>query len=154
VEIVGYTYKAENYTPLGIKELLIREGRVAREVFEPRRTLGEVGLPPRWPSIYDVIATLVAEAGGDIAVPETYDSGDHPKPIFQDEIEFGEDADFTGRPQVIARFAVTTFKSVADQQGWDDTARLTVLAQFIQHKGMEADLAAFAAQVADVENGS
>ena len=77
--IVGYTYRAENYTPAGmIAHLPTGEG----EPFDGW-ALGEgINLDPN-----ENIREIAFSFGVDLADPYSFNSDDFPKPIFADEVD-------------------------------------------------------------------
>lgn len=89
--IVGYAYKGKVYTPLGMKALLIKSNRIGRYKFEPRYLNGQRQVEP---AISEVIANFVRLCGRDMDAPDTYDSADLPKPVFDDEVTEEEQAMF------------------------------------------------------------
>lgn len=77
-DIVGYTYKAENYTVLGMRERLIKDGLLA--------------VAARGMSFDDALHQASEANGFDLDEPESYDTDEWPKPIWsfeatQEEIE-------------------------------------------------------------------
>lgn len=70
-DIVGYTYKAENYTVLGMRERLIKDGLLAVAARDMS---------------FDEALHQASEANAfDLDDPESYDSMEWPKPIYQSE---------------------------------------------------------------------
>lgn len=98
--IVGYAYKGKIYTPLGMKALLIKTNRIPRRRFEPPYTGYEA--PAREPRIQDVISWFITLCGRDMDAPDTYDSADLPKPVFDDEATEEEQAMFLSTRHVQA----------------------------------------------------
>lgn len=114
-KIVGYLFRGTRYTPLGMKEWLIRDGRIPREAFEPRRDLG-MGLGyalPR-PGI-DTVIDAYAPTDPQVFMdqPETYSSDYWPKFVFDDEVPEWSLAYFIGRPDVVAEFSGATMRIAA-----------------------------------------
>lgn len=97
--IVGYAYKGKVYTPLGMKALLIKSNRIGRYKFEPRYLNGQRQVEP---AISEVIANFVRLCGRDMDAPDTYDSADLPKPVFDDEVTEEEQAMFLSTRHVHA----------------------------------------------------
>lgn len=102
--IVGYLYRGVRYTPLGMKEFLIRTGKIDREVFEPTVDRGAFYVPLPEPSIATVIdAHAETPALGAMVFmdqPETYSDNDWPKYIFDDEVADEETMHYIGAPDV------------------------------------------------------
>lgn len=74
--IIGYTYATENYTPSGVIEALIREGRlpISARAFDTE----------------DILHAFADRAGIDWSDEHSYDSSEFPKVIFADSIQEGE----------------------------------------------------------------
>lgn len=100
--IVGYLYRGYRYTPLAMKEFLIRIGKIPRSAFEPR--LGGWGQRLTEPDIATVIDAYANTPGRGIFVfmdqPETYSDNDWPKFIFDDEATWEEQAQYLGAPDI------------------------------------------------------
>lgn len=157
--IVGYLYKGARYTPLAIKEVLIRENKIPRSAFEPRRDLGGLGYRLPEPELATVIDAYAKVSDGRMLFmdqPDTYSDMDWPKFIFDDEVTEQEQAYFTGisgvREAEKAEAVRVGFAGIARAQGWNDASMLAVVLSYVDHLDLAHDLAAFAAQVADEEN--
>lgn len=71
-DIVGYTYRAENYTPTALIELLIADGSLTAEAREIREE--------------DALTALAAQRGIDRMDEWSFDSDDFPKVIFDSQV--------------------------------------------------------------------
>jgi hypothetical protein len=102
--IVGYLYRGVRYTPLGMKEFLIRTGKIDRAVFEPTVDRGAFYVPLPEPSIATVIDAHAETPALGVMVfmdqPETYSDNDWPKYIFDDEVSDEETMHYIGAPDV------------------------------------------------------
>lgn len=78
-DIVGYTYKAENYMPRQLIEVLINEGRAAPAARD---------MP-----VEDVLDQIVGAEALDLDRMDerSFDSGDFPKVIFESQITESDD---------------------------------------------------------------
>lgn len=157
-KIVGYLYRDTRYTPLGMKEWLIREGLIPREAFEPRAEAFGTPLPePGIDTVIDAYAPKDPQVFMD--QPETYSSDDWPKFVFDDEVPEWSLAYFVGAPDVVREWeakaqtlAEEEFGAIAERQGWNQDSRESVLMSFIRERGLMPGLSIYARDTAYVEN--